>query len=84
MEYMVEEGLWRIPARREIRVLNELHGWNLPEADAYDTLGGLLLHEVGDIPDEGAAVTVSPFEFVVREVAENRIVWVEFAPDAER
>ena len=84
MEHMVEEGLWRIPARREIRVLNELHGWNLPEADAYDTLGGLLLHEVGDIPDEGAAVTVSPFEFVVREVAENRIVWVEFAPDAER
>ena len=71
MEYMVEEVSWHIPARREIRVLNELHGWNLPEADAYDTLGGLLLHEVGDIPDEGAAVTVPPFEFVVREVAEK-------------
>ena len=32
-------------ARREIRVLNELHDWNLPEADAYDTLGGLILHD---------------------------------------
>ena len=83
MEHMVEEGRWHVPARREIRVLNELHGWNLPEADAYDTLGGLLLHEVGDIPDVGAAIQVPPFEFVVREVEENRIVWVEFAPVSE-
>ena len=28
---MVEEGRWHVPARREIRVLNELHGWNLPK-----------------------------------------------------
>ena len=83
VEHAVEDGLWHIPARREIRVLNELHGWNLPEADAYDTLGGLILHEVGDIPEEGTAVSVPPFEFVVREVAENRIVWVEFAPVSE-
>ena len=83
VEHAVEDGLWHIPARREIRVLNELHGWNLPEADAYDTLGGLILHEVGDIPEEGTTVSVPPFEFVVREVAENRIVWVEFAPVSE-
>ena len=83
VEHAVEDGLWHIPARREIRVLNELHDWNLPEADAYDTLGGLILHEVGDIPEEGTAVSVPPFEFVIREVAENRIVWVEFAPVSE-
>ena len=83
VEHAVEDGLWHIPARREIRVLNELHGWNLPEADAYDTLGGLILHEVGDIPEEGTAVSVPPFEFVVLEVAENRIVWVEFMPVSE-
>jgi putative hemolysin len=64
-------------------VLNELHGWNLPEADAYDTLGGLILHEVEDIPEEGMAVSVPPFKFVVREVAENRIVWIEFVPVSE-
>ena len=83
IEHAVEDGRWHIPARREIKVLNELHGWKLPEADAYDTLGGLILHEVGDIPEEGTAVSVPPFEFVVREVAENRIVWVEFAPVSE-
>ena len=83
MEHLVGDQAWRIPARREIRALNELHGWNFPEAEAYDTLGGLLLQEVGDIPEEGAVVQVPPFEFVVKEVAENRIVWVEFTPVPE-
>ena len=54
------EHVWRWgvagAARREIRVLNELHGWNLPEADHYDTLGGLLLDAAGDIPQQGALI----------------------------
>lgn len=84
IEFALEDGSWRIPARREIRVLNELHGWELPEADHYDTLGGLLLHEAGDIPEEGTLVQIESLEFVVREVEENRIVWVEFTPTDER
>ena len=77
---MLDNGKWRVPARREIRVLNELHGWTLPESDHYDTLGGLLLHAAGDIPDVGTVVEVDGLEFVVCEVEENRISWVDFVP----
>jgi len=80
-EHLQDDGSWRVPARREVRVLNDLHGWNLPESDHYDTLGGLILHTVGDIPEEGTKVELEEAEFVVREVEENRIMWVEYWPE---
>jgi len=81
MEHIQEDGSWRVPARREVRVLNDLHGWKLPESEHYDTLAGLILHAVGDIPEEGTVVELEEVEFVVRDVEENRIIWVEFDPD---
>lgn len=84
LEHQLSTGAWRIPARREIRVLNELHGWNLPESDHYDTLGGLILDAAGDIPQQGAFIEVDGHAFVVREVEENRVSWVELvASDSE-
>jgi putative hemolysin len=81
MEHIQEDGSWRVPARREVRVLNDLHGWKLPESEHYDTLAGLILHAVGDIPEEGTVVELEDVEFVVRDVEENRIIWVQFDPD---
>ena len=83
VEHDLGDGVWRVPARREVRSLNEIHGWELPEASHYDTLGGLLLHHAEDIPESGSVVAVEGLEFVVREVEENRILWVEFKPAKE-
>ena len=83
VEHDLGDGVWRVPARREVRSLNESHGWELPEASHYDTLGGLLLHHAEDIPESGSVVAVEGVEFVVREVEENRILWVEFKPVEE-
>ena len=79
-EYQQEDGSWIIPARREVRVLNDLHQWNLPESDHYDTLGGLVLHVAGDIPEVGTQITIDDIDLVVRKVEENRIDWIEFMP----
>jgi Mg2+/Co2+ transporter CorB len=70
-----------VPARREVRVLNDVHDWNLPESDHYDTLAGLILHETEEIPDVGAVIAVGDVELVVRAVEENRVMWVEFWPN---
>ena len=80
VEHVQADGTWRVPARREVRVLNDLHGWNLPESDHYDTVGGLILYAAEDIPEEGTVVGLEGVEFVVREVLEHRIIWVEFQP----
>ena len=77
----LESGAWLVSARREIRVLNDVHEWNLPESDAYDTLGGLVLDELGAIPEAGTMVEIETAWLVVREVAENRIEWIEVWPE---
>lgn len=43
-----------------------------------DTIGGLLLHHCGELPQEGAEVEVEDFLFKVIEIEENRIKLVEF------
>lgn len=83
MEFQTEEGTWNIPARREVRALNDQHNWGLPEGEQYDTLGGLILHHAEDIPEAGTAIDVNGQPLVVREVQENRIIWVEFDPKKE-
>ena len=79
-ETQLDSGAWRVPARKEIRALNDSHDWRLPESDAYDTLGGLVLDELGDIPATGTVLELETVRLVVREVADNRIEWVEVSP----
>ena len=38
-----------------------------------ETIGGLVLNEFGELPDEGESVTIDGFKFTVSEVAQNRI-----------
>jgi len=84
VERQISEDSWLVPARREIRALNDAHRWQIPLGDTYDTLGGLIIHHVGDIPEEGTLVEVEGVQFVVREVSENRVEWVEVWPHGER
>jgi len=55
----------------------------LPEGD-YDTVAGLLVSELGRIPDEGETpeITVNDIVFTVCEVADNRIVKIKAVKQA--
>ena len=64
---------------------NEKTGAGL-STDQVDTVGGLLLHEFGELPPVGAVVDVEGLRFTVMEVSENRIkkvVW-ETLPVVDR
>jgi len=41
------------------------------------------LDVAGDIPQQGTLIALDGLSFVVREVEENRISWVEFVPPQE-
>ena len=51
---------------------NSKTGADLP-TDQFDTVGGLLLHEFGELPSVDATVDIEGLRFTVMEVAENRI-----------
>ena len=77
VEMELGAGHFRFSARQEVDDLNERFGLALPENDAYETLGGLVLHHTGEIPAEGDRVELEGQSVQVTRVDGARIVLVE-------
>lgn len=73
--HTIEPGVYRAEARIDLDDLAEAVGVEL-DSDEFDfeTLGGLILHLVGDIPEPGAEVEHEGLRFLVESVEGNRIV----------
>jgi magnesium and cobalt exporter, CNNM family len=66
------ENHYLINARMEVEALNEALHLDLPLGD-YDTLGGFIISQIGDLPRPGEQVRWNNLRFVVR-LAEARLV----------
>ena len=60
-----EEGEYVLSARLEIEKVNELFSLDLPERDAYMTVGGLILHEYQSFPKLNEVVKIGKYEFKI-------------------
>lgn len=73
-EKTISEGVYEFSARLEIDYLNTKYGLTLPvDNDEYDTLGGLILHLAGDIPEENQELEVGGFTLIPLTVNEKRV-----------
>ena len=54
-----------LSARLEIEKVNELFSLDLPESDAYMTVGGLILHEYQSFPKLNEVVKIGKYEFKI-------------------
>jgi CBS domain containing-hemolysin-like protein len=69
----------------------EMHlGKKLPEDGDFESLGGLIVHRAGRVPEVGATIALDGYRLIVREADETRVVKVEIvraepdlAPPAE-
>jgi magnesium and cobalt exporter, CNNM family len=80
-EQLVEDqndGSIIVQARVNISEFNESSGFNLPESENYDTIGGFVSDLFGRIPEEGDEVQFQSISITVMEVDERRIVQVWF------
>jgi CBS domain containing-hemolysin-like protein len=56
----------------------EMHlGKKLPEDGDFESLGGLIVHRAGRVPEVGATVNLDGYKLIVREADETRVVKVE-------
>ena len=49
-EEQIDETHYLFSARLEVDYINENYKLNLPTTDDYETLGGMLVHQMGEIP----------------------------------
>jgi len=68
------EDTWEVDGSLSITELEDLLDAELPEGE-YDTVGGLMLSQLGHIPEENekAEIEASGFKFTVLEVDKTRI-----------
>ena len=80
-EYDVDEGegirkeadrTWTVPALTRIEEFNESFGTRFSDEE-YDTIGGLVLHELGRMPRRGEAVKIGGLELKVTRADRRRI-----------
>ncbi|MBB6609536.1 HlyC/CorC family transporter [Pontibacter sp. Tf4] len=67
-----DKGIYMLSARLEIDYLNDKYGLDLPEGD-YETLGGFIFSEIGEIPSPGDVLQHPPYQITILTMDENRI-----------
>nr|WP_282103024.1 hemolysin family protein [Maribacter sp. MMG018] len=72
-EEQIDETHFLFSARLEVDYLNENYKLNLPSGDEYETLGGLLVQSVGEIPERDSEIVIDRFKFMVLEVSNTKI-----------
>lgn len=73
IEEKISETSYRLSARLDVDYLNENYKLELPESDEYETLGGLIVNEKGEIPEQDAEIEIENFRFIILEVSNTKI-----------
>lgn len=76
-EKKIGENEYLFSGRLEIDYLNKKFELNLPEHEAYETLGGFIIHHHENIPEENEEIVIPPFTIVVQKIINNRIEMVK-------
>ncbi len=78
IEQALDKNTWLLSARHEIDYLNDTYGWQLPIGE-YETLGGLILTYMEDLPKAGETITIPPYTFTIQSTLDNRIDTVKLS-----
>lgn len=75
----VDRDIFTVRAGMDVADFAERFGVDLPEGE-YTTVGGFILTELGELPDEGAEVVWEGLRFVVSEVTDRRVTELAVCP----
>jgi len=72
-EKKLSENTYEFSARLEIEHLNKSYNLNLPDSEAYDTLGGLIVFNEENIPKVDEEVIVGEYSIRIIEASSSKI-----------
>ena len=76
LEEQISDTEFLFSARMDIDYLNEKYHLKFEESDEYDTLGGLIIHHLESIPENGKVCEISNYILTIEEVSDRRIIKV--------
>jgi len=81
IEDQLSEFTFQFSARQDVDYINEKFKLNLPEAEQYETLGGLIVYITQEIPTKGEKVQIDNFIFTILEASNTKIDLVKLEID---
>nr|WP_299343999.1 hemolysin family protein [Allomuricauda sp.] len=72
-EEQLSENVYKFSARLEVDYINENYKLELPEGDEYETLGGLIMNGIAEIPEQDSEIKMDNFVFHILEVSNTKI-----------
>ena len=72
--YTLADGSQRVAGDASIEAVNEVFATTLP-AEEFDTIGGLVAHELGRVPRRGESAQVGPLVFTVMLTRGGAVRW---------
>ena len=81
--YSLTDKTWRVNGDTEISRINEAFTLSLPEED-FDTVGGLVSHEMGHVPKRGEVFEGFGLRLEVMHAKGGAVRWFKVSPSAEK
>ena len=72
-EEQLDEFTYKFSARLEVDYINETYRLELPDTEEFETLGGLIVHETGEIPEKDSRIRIGDYLFTILEVSSTKI-----------
>ena len=79
MDNQIDDSTFILLGRNYVEEINKKYKLELPESDEYETISGLLLHFLEDIPKDGDLVAIEHFNFTITSVNKTTIREVKLA-----
>lgn len=73
IEEQIDERNYKFSARLEVDYINENYKLELPNSEEFETLGGLIMNQTGDIPEQNSEIKIDNFLFHILEVSNTKI-----------
>ncbi|MDC3305367.1 hemolysin family protein [Flavobacteriales bacterium] len=73
----LEKNQYQLFARLDIELVNKKYDLDLPESDEYETIAGLILHHLEEIPKKDDVISLEEFRFTVIKVNDTAIQEVQ-------
>ena len=73
VEKQIGEDIFDFSARLEVDYLNQKYNLSLPESEYYETLGGMIAYNIGDIPEKDEEIELNNYILKIKKVSATKI-----------
>lgn len=73
LEKQLNEHRFLFSARLEIDYLNDKYDFDLPKSEEYETLAGMLINDLEEIPEKGTHIEIGNYRIIIEKVSNHKI-----------